>query len=77
MDDLQLLDPDIGPIIGLRLQQSDKPSIKQLLPLSEPVKALHSQWELLVLVDGVLYRRWSVKEVSGDVLQLLMPRALR
>ena len=75
--DLQLLDPEIGPIVRLRLQQSEKPSIEQLLPESEASKMLHGQWELLELVNGVLYRRWCGKDGKPDVLQLLVPSALR
>jgi len=75
--DMQLLDPEIGPVARLRLQQSEKPSIEQLLPESEAAKMLHSQWNLLVVVDGVLYRRWCSKEGKPDVLQLLVPATLR
>ena len=38
---------------------------------------LHGQWELLELIDGVLYRRWCGKEGKPDVLQLLVPATLR
>ena len=75
--DLQLLDPEIGPIARLRLQQTEKPDIEQLLPESEAAKMLHSQWELLVLVGGVLYRRWTSKDGRPEVLQLLVPATLR
>ena len=37
---------------------------------------LHSQWELLEPIDGVLYRRWCGKG-KPDVLQLLVPATLR
>jgi len=75
--DLQLLDPEIGPIIRLRLQQVQKPDIEQLLPESEATKMLHSQWEFLVLVEGVLYRRWSSKDGKPEMLLLLVPATLR
>jgi len=72
--DLQLLDPEIGPIARLRLQQGEKRSIEELVPESEAAKMLHSHWEL---IDGVLYRRWCGKEGKPDVLQLLLPATLR
>ena len=75
--DLQLLDPEIGPVARLRQQQEEKPSIEELLPESEATKMLHSQWELLELIDGVLYRRWCGKEGKPEVLQLLVPATLR
>jgi len=54
-----------------------KPSIEQLLPESEATKTLQGQWELLELVDGVLYRCWSGKDGKSDVLQLLVPATLQ
>ena len=76
-DLLQLLDPEIGPIVRLRLQQAEKPDIEQVLPFSEALKMLHGQWLQLELVDGVLYGRWSGKEGKPAVLQLLVPATLR
>jgi len=37
---------------------------------------LHSQWELLEPIGGVLYRRWCGKG-KPDVLLLLVPATLR
>ena len=75
--DMQLLDPEIGPIARLRQQQEEKPRIEELMAESEATKMLHSQWELLELVDGVLYRRWHCKQGKPEVLQLLVPMTLR
>ena len=75
--DFQLLDPEIGPIARLRLQQTEKPSDVQMQAESETSKMLHSQWDLLEVVGGVLYRRWSGKQGKPDVLQLLVPVNLR
>jgi len=41
------------------------------------VKLLCSQWELLHIVHGVLYRRFSYTDGRPDVLQLLVPFAMR
>ena len=75
--DLQLRDPDIGPVLRLRLQQADAPSISELLAESAAVKELWSQWHRLVVCDGVLYRQWTSKDGRPDVLQLLLPATLR
>lgn len=75
--DLQQHDPEIGPIVRLRLQQTEKPDIEALLPEAEASKMLHAQWELLVVSDGVVYRRWYGKDGRPDALQLLVPAALR
>ena len=39
----QLQDPDIGPVMRLRLQQTEAPSVEQLLTESEAAKILWSQ----------------------------------
>ena len=75
--DMQLLDPEIGPIARLHQQQEERPSIEELMAESEATKMLHSQWELLEPIDGVLYRRWCCKQGKPEVLQLLVPKMLR
>ena len=57
MVDMQLKDTDIGPILGWRLHQAERPAIEQLLSISEASKMLWGQWDLLELHNGVLYRR--------------------
>ena len=52
--DLQLRDPDIGPVLRWRLQQTEAPNIDELLPESATVKELWSQWHRLVVCEGVL-----------------------
>ena len=57
MGRLQQEDPDIGPILRLRLRQFNQPRLKHVLPESEAAKTLWAQWHSLVLKDGVLHRR--------------------
>jgi len=52
---LQLKDPDIGPVLKLRLQQANQPRPEEVLPESEAVKTLWGMWHSLEVKDGVLY----------------------
>ena len=55
----QYQDPDIGPVLRLRMQHAAAaaPNIQLLLPYSEATKLIWSQWQQLELCGGVLYRR--------------------
>jgi len=64
MADLQLQDPDIGPILRLRLRQIEQPGPEEVLSESEAAKVMWGQWHALVLKDGILYR-----ELNGNVDQ--------
>lgn len=43
----------------------------------QDLKSLHSQWANLLLHNGLLYCRWERLCASGELMQLLVPRALR
>jgi len=73
MKNLQLQDPDIGPILRLRTQQANQPRPEEVLPESEVTKVLWGQWHALVVKDGVLYREWSGKNGRPPILQLVVP----
>ena len=75
--ELQRQDPDIGPILRLRLQQSNQPRPKTVISESESVKVLWGQWHSLVLKDGVLYRSLAVKHGKLDMLQLIVSTVRR
>jgi len=49
MASLQSQDPDIGPILRLRLRQTDQPRPEEILSESEAVKILWGQWHCLVV----------------------------
>jgi len=74
---LQLQDPDIGPILKLRLQQTNQPRPEEILTESEAVKNLWGQWHSLVVKDGILYRRLYAKDGRPPVLQLVVPTQRR
>ena len=70
--DMQLRDPDIGPILRLRLQSDSQPGIDAVLSESSAAKVLWSQWCRLKIIDGALYR--DDKRVGGvQVQQLVVP----
>jgi len=60
--------------------QSDgeqRPSIESLMPTAEETKLYWARWELLSMVNGVLYRRFVDAEGRTKKLQLITPAVLR
>ena len=74
---LQLQDPDIGPILKLRLQQTNQPRPEEIFTESEAVKILWGQWHCLLVKDGILYRRLYAKDGRPPTLQLVVPTQKR
>jgi transposase InsO family protein len=70
-------DEDLGPIVRLRLQQQEQPSIVEFLAMSEQTKILWSMWERLEVREGLIYRRYYSKGGKTDSLQLLVPAGLQ
>jgi len=70
-------DPEIGPIVKLRLSSEDQPPIEQMLAESEITKIYWSQWNQLVVKDGLVHRVWTGKHGKPDQLQLLAPKKHR
>ena len=73
MAKLQQEDPDIGPILQLRLRQVEQPPAEEVLSQSEAVKVLWGQWHSLVLKNEVLYRKLESKNGRPSALQLVVP----
>jgi len=73
----QSADEEIGPIVKLRLKDEKQPPIESLLTAAGSTKVYWSQWERLVIRDGVVYRMQSGKRGKPDTLQLLVPRLMR
>ena len=74
---LQQEDPDIGPILRLRLQQSEQPPPEAVLSESEATKVLWGQWHTLTLRNGVLYRELSGLYGRPPMVQLVVPQVER
>jgi len=77
MTDKQKTDPEIGAVIQLRLQQEERPPITEIMTESEAAKALWSQWELLQVRDGHVYRCLPAKGDRPEYLQLVVPAELQ
>lgn len=73
----QQKDLDIGPILRMKQCQDDQPSIDQLLLEPEPVKKYWSQWDRLLVRNGLLYRRCYEKGRQQNILQLILPASLK
>jgi len=73
----QATDPAIGPIYRLLSDGEQRPSIESLMPTAEETKSYWAQWELLSMVNGVLYRRFIDAEGCTKRLQLITPAVLR
>ena len=73
----QATDPAIGPIYRLLSDGEQRPSIESLMPTAEETKSYWAQWELLAMVNGVLYRCFIDAEGRTKKLQLITPTVLR
>ena len=71
-------DESLSRIILLKSQFQNKPPKAEILPCSNLVKTLWSNWEMLEVHDGNLYHKW-ITETSPDgyVLQLVAPQELK
>ena len=72
----QQADPELGPLIKLRLRTEQKPTITELSTESEVAKRMLNQWEQLEVREGLVYRRAEGKPGEQAVLQLLVPRRI-
>jgi transposase InsO family protein len=70
-------DPDIGPIYTALQDGSGKPAWETMLPMSQDTKVYWTQWDSLVLLDAVLYRRYTRGVGRNEVLQLVTPPCYR
>ena len=59
------------------LEAGRRPEWAEVSALGPELKAYHSQWGNLESQGELLYRRWQAPARGGDILQLLVPRALR
>jgi len=77
LSEMHLNDPEIGFVLRSLMESTERPDHASIAASSAFVKLLGSQWKLLHIVDGVLYRRFSYTDGRLDVLQLLVPFAMR
>ncbi|KAJ8346684.1 hypothetical protein SKAU_G00280850 [Synaphobranchus kaupii] len=72
----QEADSMLGKVRGW-LEAGQHPERSVVLAESPELKSYYSLYSSLVQRDGLLYRRWQAPGRGSDILQLLVPRALR
>ena len=73
---LQAEDSDIGPVLQAKMS-GIKPSSQEMVTKSPACRHYWVLWEALVLHDGILFKRFTKKDGTGNFLQLLIPSALK
>ncbi|GBL94941.1 hypothetical protein AVEN_187458-1 [Araneus ventricosus] len=71
----QLEDPDIRPIMKMKLNSADRPSWQEIARESPATKRYWALWNSLYLKDGVLYRKWESNEGRFYRRQLILPKS--
>ena len=72
----QLADPDIAPV--LKWKESGRRPFGQEVCVSSPATRHYwSSWELLVIKNGMLMRKFIKRDGTSDSLQLIVPRKLQ
>ena len=61
----------------MRSQQTHPAANEDMQAESAAAKELLSQWDQLEVRDGIVYRRWALKNGRAEALQLLVPGAHR
>ncbi|GBM14823.1 hypothetical protein AVEN_36688-1 [Araneus ventricosus] len=69
----QLEDPDIRPILKMKLNSADRPSWQEIARESPATKRYWALWNSLYLKDGVLYRKWESNDGGFYRRQLILP----
>ena len=79
-EDLQAMqkeDHAIQKVVSWKESGGRRPSRVELLSESNDVRDYCGLWSSLVLIDGVLYRRWRPKCVNRDCFQLIVSSKIR
>ena len=73
---LQLNDPDIGPILAAKLSDS-RPKSQDMITKSPACRHYWIIWDVLVIKDRILLKKFFKKDGTGGYLQFLVPRAMK
>ena len=76
LQELQAGDRDIGPAV-VWMKQNQHPPRENIESESFELKTYWTQWESLVMVDGLVYRSFQRPDSTCKHLQLLVPRSIR
>ncbi|GFV84434.1 protein NYNRIN [Trichonephila clavipes] len=70
----QLADPEIKPIIEFKESSDEKPSCQDIAPFHPTTKHYWALWDSLLLINGVLYRKWQSDDGKTFRWQLILPK---
>ncbi|GBN80210.1 hypothetical protein AVEN_273284-1 [Araneus ventricosus] len=68
----QLENPDIRPILKMKVNSADRPSWQEIARESPATKGYWALWSSLYLKDGVLYRKWESNDGGFYRRQLIL-----
>lgn len=71
--DFQLQDPVLAQIHQAK-EIDKRPSWQAVAPMEVSSKIYWSQWEAIVILNGVLYKKWESPNLLNHVYQILVPR---
>lgn len=69
----QLKDPSISIILQAK-ESGQRPIWQDVAPREESMKLYWSQWNALLVKDGVLFKNWESPNQKKNVLQIIVPR---
>ena len=73
---LQEDDPDIGPVLAGKVANV-RPSSQEMATRSPAARHYWILWDLLVLKDGLLCKKFFKKDGTGEYTQLIVPTAMK
>ncbi|XP_063442388.1 uncharacterized protein LOC134722696 [Mytilus trossulus] len=73
----QIQDPIIKIVREWKVNSDVKPQWQEISHLSKIHKAYWAQWDRLVVVDGILYRKWINTITNTQSLQYILPHTFR
>ena len=73
----QLCDPCLGAVIRLKEQGPERPAWETISMEGPTFKKYWAQWSLLVVRDGVLFRKWESDRGDEVVWKLVLPDSLK
>ena len=76
LQDAQLEDPDIGPILKAK-RENQKPCPKDMQTKSPASRHYWVLWDSLKVVDGVLVKVFTKQDLTGTFQQILVPRKFK
>ena len=70
-------DSKISTVIGWKNASVDRPKWEDVSHLDADCKTYWSQWNRLVVRNGILYRRWVCEKTDSDLFELVVPETWR